>query len=329
MVPHASLGTALAVAVFVAAVAAEAQPAAKVAHIGYLGFGFPAQVAPLLDRFGEGLREHGWVEGRNIRIEYRWAEGKADRLDDLAAELVRLKVEVIVAGSELPIRAAKKATTTIPIVMATSGDAAATGLVRSLAQPAGNVTGLTTIAPELAGKRLQVLRDMVPGLTRVAVLLNGADPLKLREFQEAEVPARQIGLTLYRVEVRGPSPDFDAAFSKMTTDRVGALFVLGDALLYNYRTQLPIRAARYRLPTIYETKEYLGSDGLMAYGPSIGEMFRQAAGYVDKILRGASPGNLPVEQPTTFELNINRTTAKALGLTIPPSLLLQATQVTD
>jgi putative ABC transport system substrate-binding protein len=260
---------------------------------------------------------------------YRWAHGKPERLADLAQELVRLRVDVIFAASELPIQAAKAATTRIPIVMGTSADAVTSGLVSSLARPGGNVTGLTTISPELAGKRLQVLSEMIPGLSRVAVLLNGSDPVKVREFQGAQIAARPLGLDLYAVEVRGPWPDFDGAFSKMIRHRVDALLVLGDALLYNHRAQVPIRSAQHRVPTMFGSKEYLGSTGLIAYGPSLGEMFRQAAGYVDKILKGATPASLPVEQPTRFEMVINVKAAKALGLTVPSSILLRADQVIE
>ena len=308
---------------------AEAPLANKVVRIGYLGLGFHAEVAPLLDAFREGLRERGWVERHDYMIEYRWAEGKVDQLDHLVADLVGLNVDAIVAGSELPIRAAKNATTRIPIIMASSGDAGATGLVSSLARPGGNVTGLTTMNLQLQGKRLQVLTEMLPGLSRVGVLLNGADPVKRREFAEAQPAARQLGITLHAAEVRGPSPDFDGAFAKIARDRVGALLVLGDALLYNYRAHIWVRSARHRMPTLYETKDHLEGAGLVAYGPSLAEMFRRAAGYVDRILKGAKPSDLPVEQPTKFELTINLKTAKALGLTIPASLLARADQVIE
>jgi putative tryptophan/tyrosine transport system substrate-binding protein len=312
-----------------APLAAEAQPAAKVARIGYLS-GSLAAGPHLREAFRQGLRDLGYVEGRNVVIEYRDAEGKVERLPALAAELVALKVDVIVtAAGTLVALAAQQATRTLPIVFAAAADPVGSGLVTSLARPGGNVTGLSLLTPELVGKCLEQLKQAVPGVTRVAVLWS---PGALGERTEkdmlkgAEVAGRELGVRLQFVEARGPK-DFDRAFSDMTRARAGALTVLASVMFTNERRRLVDLAAKHRLPAVYSLREFVDAGGLMAYGPNLADLFRRAAVYVDKILKGAKPADLPVEQPTTFELVINLKTAKALGLTIPQSLLQRADQV--
>ena len=311
-----------------APLAAEAQQAAKVARIGYLATDLAANLH-LREAFLQGLRDLGYVEGRSLVIEYRNAEGKSERLPALAAELVALKVDVIVAGGTPVALAAKQATTTLPIVFAGVGDPVASGLVTSLALPGGNVTGSSILNPELVGKCLELLTQAVPGISRVAVLWQpgglgertGKDMLK-----RAEVAARALGVRLQFVEARGPE-DFDKAFSDMTRARAGALTVLGSVMFFGERRRLVDLAAKNRLPAVYPLREYVDAGGLMSYGPNTADLFRRAATYVDKILKGAKPGDLPVEQPTKFELVINMKTAKALGLTIPQSLLGRADEI--
>jgi len=280
----------------------------------------------MTEGFRQGLRDLGYVEGRNVVIEFRDAEGKLERLPALAAELVALKVDVIVVGGTVAALAAKQATRTLPVVFVSAIDPVTDGLVTSLARPGGNVTGLSALAPELVGKRLELLKQAVPGVSQVAVLwqpgaLGERTERDLRK--EAEVAARALGVRLQFVEARGPD-DFDRAFSDMTKARAGALTVLGSTMLINERRRLVDLAAKNRLPAVYGLREYVDAGGLMCYGPNNADMSRRAATYVDKILKGAKPGDLPVEQPTKFELVINLKTAKALGLTIPPSLLQRA-----
>ena len=310
--------------------AAEAQQAAKVPRIGLLA-GTLAVGSRTVEAFRQGLRDLGYVEGRNLVIEYRDAEGKLERLPALAAELVALKVDVIVASNTPAALAAKQATRTLPIVFASAADPVTSGLVTSLARPGGNVTGLSTLAPELVGKRLEQLKQAVPGVSRVAVLWQ---PGALDERTEkdmlkaAEVAARALGVRLQFVEARGPA-DFDRAFSDMTRARAGALTVLPSAMFVNERRRLVDLAAKNRLPAVYPQREYVDAGGLMAYGANLADLFRRAATYVDKILKGAKPGDLPVEQPTKFELVINLKTANALGITIPQSVLLRADRVIE
>jgi putative ABC transport system substrate-binding protein len=312
-----------------APLAAEAQQAAKVARIGWLGFNLAAGDPRITEAFLQGLRDLGYVEGRNVVVDYRDAEGKSERLSALAAELVALKVDLIVVAGTLAALAAKQATRTLPIVFIAVGDPVTSGLVTSLARPGGNVTGSTVLDPALVGKRLEQLKQAVPGVSRVAVLWQpgflpertGKDILK-----ETEVAGRALGVRLQFVEARGPA-DFDRAFSDMTRARAGALTVLGSAMLFAERRRLVDLAAKHRLPAVYTTREFVDAGGLMAYGPNVADLFRRAATYVDKILKGAKPGDLPVEQPTKFELVINLKTAKALGLTIPQSLLQRADEV--
>jgi putative tryptophan/tyrosine transport system substrate-binding protein len=320
----------LAVSLALAPLEAEAQQAAKVPRIGYLGLN-RAAYPHLHEAFLQGLRDLGYVEGRNVVIEYRDAEGKSERLPALAAELVALKVDVIVAPSTLPALAAKQATRTLPIVFASVSDPVSSGLATSLARPGGNLTGLSDLTPELVGKCLELLKQAVPGVGRVAVLWQpGAfDERTEKDMLKAtEVAARALGVRLQFVEARGPD-DFDRAFSDMTSARGGALTVLPTAMFFNERRRLVDLAAKYRLPTVFGYREGVDAGGLMSYGPSIPDLWRRAATYVDKILKGAKPADLPVEQPTKFELVINLKTAKALGLTIPQTLLQRADQVIE
>jgi putative ABC transport system substrate-binding protein len=309
--------------------AAEAQQAAKIARIGYLSPNL-AFSPHTHEAFRQGLRDLGYVEGRNLAIEYRDAEGKAERLPALAAELVALKVDVIVTGGGTPTAlAAKQATRTIPIVFAGVADPVTSGLVTSLARPGGNVTGSSNLTPELVGKRLEQLTQAVPGVSRVAVLWQPGGLGQRTEkdmLKGAEVAALAVGVRLQFVEARGPE-NFDRAFSDMTRARAGALTVLPSNMFINERTRLVDLAAKHRLPAVYGLREFVDAGGLMSYGPNLADLSRRAATYVDKILKGAKPGDLPVEQPTKFELVINLKTAKTLGLTIPPSLLQRADEV--
>jgi putative tryptophan/tyrosine transport system substrate-binding protein len=309
-----------------APLAAEVQQATKIARIGYLTLNRAAG-PHRLEAFLQGLRDLGYVEGRNVVIEYRDAEGKSERLPALAAELVALKVDVIVAGGGAQAAlAAKQATNTLPIVFAATADPVGSGLVTSLARPGGNVTGLSLIFPELVGKCLEQIKQAVPGVNRVAVLWQpGAYGERTEKdmLKAAEVAGQALGLRLQVVEARDPAV-FDRAFSEMTKARAGALTVLGSVTFANERRRLVDLAAKNRLPAAYMDRDYVDAGGLMSYGPNVAELFRRAATYVDKILKGAKPGDLPVEQPTKFELVINLRTAKVLGLTIPPSVLGRA-----
>jgi putative ABC transport system substrate-binding protein len=313
-----------------APLAAEAQEAAKIARIGYLAADRAAN-RHMPEAFRQGLRDLGYVEGRNVVIEYRDAEGKLERLPALAAELVALKVDVIVAGGTPQALAAKQATRTLPIVFAAAADPVTSGLVASLARPGGNVTGLSMLTPELVGKCLEQLKQAVPGVSRVAVLWQ---PGALGERTEkdmlkgAEVAARALGVRLQFLEARGPA-DFDRAFSEMTRARADALTVLPSTMLNAERRRLVDLAAKNRLPAVYPWREGVDAGGLMSYGPDFADLFRRAATYVDKILKGAKPADLPIEQSTKYELVINLKTAKALGLTIPPSLLQRADEVIE
>jgi putative tryptophan/tyrosine transport system substrate-binding protein len=321
-----------ALALLAAPRAVGAQQAGKVYRIGYIG-NASLNTTPESSRFHEafrqGLRERGWVEGRNTVIEWRFAEERMERFPDLAAELVRLKVDLIVTVAGAPAaRAAKQATTTIPIVAVAISDPVGQGLVASLARPGGNVTGLATLFPELAMKRLGLLKETLPGVSRVAVLWNAANPANVLIFRGVQAAARSLGVTLQSREVRGPD-DFEAAFARMSRERSDALFVLDDPLLFHRQASIVDFAARKRLPAMYPFRESVEAGGLIAYSVNLVELHRRAAEYVDKILKGAHPGELPMEQPTTFELVINLKTAKALGLTIPPSLLQRADQVIE
>ena len=314
-----------------APLAAEAQQAVKIARIGFLTPNMAASPPHVREAFLQGLRDLGYVEGRNVVLEYRDAEGKSERFPALAAELVALKVDVIVAPGTPAALAAKQATRTLPIVFPIAGDPVTSGLVTSLARPGGNVTGLSILDPDLVGKCLEQLKQAVPGVSGVAVLWQ---PGGLGErtdkdmLKGAEVAASALGVRLQFVEARGPA-DFDRAFSEMTRARAGALTVLPSTMFLHERRRLVDLAARNRLPAVYPWREAVDAGGLMAYGANIADLFRRAATYVDKILKGAKPADLPVEQPTKFELVINLKTAKALGLTIPQSVLGRADQVIE
>jgi putative tryptophan/tyrosine transport system substrate-binding protein len=315
-----------------APLAAEAQQPTKIARIGYLSPNL-ATSPHLREAFRQGLRDLGYVEGRNLVIEYRDAEGRFERIPALAAELVALKVDVIVTeggNTAVPV-AAKQATRTLPIVFASASDPVASGLVTSLARPGDNVTGLSSFTTELVGKRLELLTQSVPGVGQIAVLwLPGA--LGERTDKEmltgAEVAARGLGVRLQFVEARAPA-DFDRAFSDMTKARAGALTLLPSNLFRREHRRLLDLAARHRLPAVYPWRDFVDAGGLMSYGASLTDSSRRAATYVDKILKGAKPGDLPVEQPTKFELVINLKTARTLALTIPPSVLSRADQVIE
>ena len=316
----------LALGTLLAPLAADAQQAGKVARIGYVGVSSASAVPHADEAFRHGLRDLGYVEGQNIAIEYRWAEGQLDRLPDLAAELVRLKVDVIVASSTPTALAAKNATRTIPIVFVTAGDPVGSGLVAGIARPGGNITGLSLLAPEIVAKQLQLLKEAVPQASRVAVLSNPANPYTALMVKETEAAARSLGMWVQLLGVRGADA-FDSAFSAVTKGRASALFVLFDPFLFAHRTRIAEFANKNRLPAMYPHREYAETGGLMAYGADIRDNFRRAATYVHKILTGTKPADLPVEQPTKFELVINLKTAKALGLTIPQSVLIRADEV--
>ena len=321
--------TILALSVLLTPLGAEAQQTGQSARIGWLGFGTltsPAAVQ-LMEAFRQGLREHGWVEGQNFVIEYRGAEGRAERLPGLAAELVGLEVDVLVTASGEPgVLALKRATTTIPIVMAISADPVGTGLVDSLARPGGNVTGLTILATEVAAKRLELLKEVVPKASRIAVLWNAAYPGKSLELKESQSAARALGVSLRPVEAREPD-DLPGAFAAIARAKPDALITFSDPLTNTERRRIVDFAVRSRLPMISEVRFFADEGGLMTYGPSVTDMCRRAATYVDKILKGAKPANLPVEQPTKLYLVVNLKAAKALGLTIPQSILLRADEV--
>jgi putative ABC transport system substrate-binding protein len=307
--------------------AAEGQQAKKVYRIGYLSGGSSTAPQHLIEAFRQGLSELGWVERRNIVIDYRFAEGRLDRLPDLAAELVQLKVDVIVAAPTPPAVAAKNATGAIPIVMISANDPVGQGLIASLARPGGNVTGSSySVSQEIYGKQLGLLTELVPKVRRVAVLSNPAAPSLVPAIGAVKIAARSLGVQLQFLEARGPN-EFDGAFAAMAKEHAGALLVLTDPVFSLHRTRLADLAAKSRLPAAYTNRLPVEAGGLMSYGPSFPDLWRRAASYVDKILKGAKPGDLPVEQPTKFELVINLKTAKALGLTIPPSLLGRADEV--
>jgi putative tryptophan/tyrosine transport system substrate-binding protein len=303
-------------------IAATAQPATKVYRIGVLAPGCHPP-SSTLDILLQGLRDLGYVEGQNLVIEWRYSEGKAERFADLTAELVRQNVDLIVAVSTPAALAAKHATQTIPIVMVYVADPVGTGLVAGLARPEGNVTGVSDMATELSAKRLELLKEAMPTLARVAVLWNAADPGMVLRFREIEAAARGLGVTLQPLEVRGPN-DFEPAFTAMTQERPDALFVVAEALTLTHRCRVLDFAAQHRLPAMYEFGVFAHDGGLMAYGPKLTETFQRGAYYIDRILQGTKPANLPVEQPMRFELVINLETAKTLGLTLPPTLLVQA-----
>ena len=310
----------LTLGILAAPLAADAQPPTKVPRIGLLDY------AAFWEPLRQGLRDLGYVEGQNIAFEYRPTEGRRERLPDLAAELLRLKVDVIVTYGTPGTLAAKQATTTIPIVMVGVGDPLRTGLVPSLARPGGNVTGSSQLGPELSAKRLELLKESLPKVTRVAFLWNPTNPTQVVHFEDIQVGARALGVTLQSVKVSSPN-EFESAFAAMMRGRPDALMITADPLHQLHVRRIIDFAAKSRLPAMYQVPENVIAGGLMSYGTNLPELFRRGAFYVDKILKGAKPADLPVEQPTKFELVINMKTAKALGLTIPQSVLVRADQV--
>jgi putative tryptophan/tyrosine transport system substrate-binding protein len=306
---------------------AAGQEPKKVPRIGFLSAATRTSSPHLTEAFLQGLRELGYVEGQNITIEYRWAEGRFEQLPDLAGDLVHLKVDVIVAAVTQPSLAAKKATGTIPIVMVGVSDPVESGLVASLARPGTNITGTSSMTAEVVGKQLELLKETLPKISRVAALWNPANPVfQAIQRRETEVAARALGVQLQLMEARGPD-EIDRAFAAMAKERTKALLVLGDPVFASHRKRIADLAAKHRLPSVSGTREYVESGGLMAYGTSFSDMYRRAAYYVDKILKGTRPADLPVEQPMKFELVINLKTAKQIGLTIPQSVLYRADKV--
>ncbi len=318
---------AITLAVLVAPPAAGAQQAARVYRIGLLDYS-PAEPARIAwwDAFRRGLQELGWVEGRTVAFETRWGEGKVQRLPDLAADLVRLKVDLIVVTSTPGAQAAMQATKEIPIVFGNVSDPIASGIVASLARPGGNATGWSNMLPELSGKLLELLKEVKPGIARVAVLWNPGNPGKTLDIKEAQVAARVLGVTLQSLELR-TSKDMETTFSVMSKGRPDGIITLLDALTLAHRQRIVDFAAQKRLPAIYQASEFVRAGGLLSYAPNIEYQWHHAATFADKILKGAKPADLPVEQPTRFELVINLRAAKALGLTFPPSILIRADQV--
>jgi putative ABC transport system substrate-binding protein len=317
------------VGVLAAPFAAEAQPAGKVPRIGFVEAGSSTVNRHFANAFRQGLRELGYVEGHNIVIEERWAEGRSERFSVLLDELLRLKIDVLVQASTVGAAAAKRATTTVPIVFVGVGDPVSTGLVTSLARPSGNLTGLSLALSEgLAGKLVELIKEMVPTLARAGLLFNPLGALVTQWGKGTRAAGAVLGVRFQEFEVRDLK-DIDSAFAAMAREHLGGLILITDPLTLRYRTQVVQLAANCRLPTIYSFGEFARVGGLLAYGASVAGMFHRAAAFVDRILRGAKPADLPVEQPTKFELVINLKTAKALGLTIPPSLLLRADQVID
>jgi putative ABC transport system substrate-binding protein len=304
-----------------------AQPAGKVPRIGWLGGPSRESAQPFVRAFQQGLKDLGWIEGQNIVIEWRFADGKAERLPGLAAELVGLRVDLIVVPSTPTALAAKNATKSIPLIAVAGGDPVALGLVTSLARPGGNITGLTSsVGPEMAGKQLELLKEAVPTASRMAVLWNPATPGNALALREVEIAARVLGVELQPLEAKRLD-DFERAFATMIRQRAGALLVLGDVMFTTHRARLTDLALKSRLAAMYGDRQFVHGGGLIAYGANLLDNFRRAAVYVDRILRGAKPGDLPIERPTKFELVVNLKTAKALGLTISPSLLQRADQV--
>jgi putative tryptophan/tyrosine transport system substrate-binding protein len=306
--------------------AARAQQPGKLPTIGYLGTAAASAWAPWTAAFVQRLHELGWIEGRTIAIQYRWAEGRPERWAEIAAEFVRLKVDVIVSGGNAAV-AAKQASTAVPIVFTMVDDPVGMGLVASLARPGGNVTGLAINQPDLAGKRLALLREVVPGLRRLAIMANVEYPFAVLEMAEIETAARTLGLDVAPFEIRR-AEDIAPAFEALK-GRAEALYVVGDALVTTHRIRINTLALAARLPTIHVVRESVEAGGLMSYGPNFANLFRRAADHVDKILRGTKPGEIPVEQPTKFDLVINLTTAKALGLDVPLQLQQLADQVIE
>jgi putative ABC transport system substrate-binding protein len=308
--------------------ASRAQQPRKSPRLGVLLAGTPDSFSTRARAFVEGLRDHGYVEGRTIAIEWRWGQDRVERLPELAAELVALNVDAIVTGGTPAAKALKSATRTIPIIMAIIGDPVAAGLVASLARPGGNATGFSIVAPELSGKRLQLLKEVIPGISSVAVMSNVANPQSQIELNEMQIAARTLSLRLQSIQTSAEA-SLEKAFETSIHEPVQALIVLTDAVLYSQRDRIVALAAANRLPAMYFFREFVVQGGLMSYAPSDTDLFRRAAIHVDKVLKGTSPGDLPVEQPTKFELVINLKTAKALGLTVPDTVLARADEVIE
>jgi putative tryptophan/tyrosine transport system substrate-binding protein len=307
--------------------AARAQQPAKLPTIGFMGAANSSSYGQWVAAFVQRLRELGWIEGRTVAIEVRWAEGHTERLAEIAAEFVRLKVDVIVTHSAVPVLAAKQATSVIPIVFAVAADPLGTGLVASLAHPGGNVTGLSVQWTDIAGKRLELLREVVPGMRRLAIMANVGAPAAILEMGEAQAAARTLGLEAATIEI-WRADEIATAFDALK-GRAEALYVCVDPLVSAHRIRIITLAQGARLPTMFAFREFVEAGGLMSYGTNFSDLYRRAADYVDKILHGAKPGDIPVEQPTKFDLIINITTAKALGLEIPPTLLARADEVIE
>jgi putative ABC transport system substrate-binding protein len=305
---------------------AQAQQPTKVSRIGYITAGSLSAQSARIEAFRQGLRELGYTEGKNLVIEYRQAEGKFDRLPALATELVRLKVDIIISGGPTVTRTAKEATTTIPIVMVQDSDPVRSGFVASLAHPGGNITGLSTLAPELSGKRLELLKEIVPKLSRVAVLGDSTEPANAQSLKEIELAAKAFGFKLQYLDVLIPK-DIETAFQAATKGRADAALLLASAVYTPHRKEVADLAVKSRLPAIYINSEFVEDGGLMAYGVSFFDLYRRAATYVDKILKGRKPADLPVEQPIKFEFIVNLKAAKQIGLTIPPNVLVRADKV--
>ncbi|PYN73043.1 MAG: ABC transporter substrate-binding protein [Candidatus Rokuibacteriota bacterium] len=325
------LAVILTLSLALAPLALEAQQPGKVPRVGVLLTGDQSRHLTHVEAFRQGLRERGYVEGKNVVIEYRFGDGKLDRLPQLAAELVGLNVDLIVTSGTPPTRAALQATRTIPIVMTLVGDPIAAGFIASLAKPGGSITGLTQITGELDGKRLELLKEAFPKVSRVAVLFDPGSAAQegIGTLRDTRMAAEALGVKLLSLELRGPNPDLGGAFRTATSERVGALLVAPGPATELHRKRVVDLAAKSRLPAMYGSNEFVDLGGLMSYGPSQPDLFRRAATHVDKLLKGAKPADLPVEQPTKFELVINLKTAKALGLTIPPSVLGRADQIIE
>jgi putative ABC transport system substrate-binding protein len=306
--------------------AAHAQQGGRKYVIGRFSAGSAAE--PTNNDFTEALRELGWVEGENVIFERRYAENQLERLPELAADLVGLKVDLIAAGGTLAPLTAKRATSTIPIVMTVAGDPVGSGLVDSLARPGGNVTGMSLMAPELGGKRLELLKELLPRLARVAVLWNAANPYSTRVFKQVQAASGTLRIEVQSLELRGPD-DFNGAFETVRRQHPDALMTIEDPLTFNHRNRIAEFAVGQQLPSLSGLSEFAAAGGLMSYGANQADLYRRAAGYVDKILKGAKPADLPVQQPIKFELVINLKTAKALGITIPPPLLARANEVIE
>jgi putative ABC transport system substrate-binding protein len=320
------IGFIITLGILLGSLAAQAQQTGNVYRIGFLGNSTAALEANLVGPFREGLRELGYVEGRNVLIEYRWAEGKYDRFPALIGELLALKVAVIVTAGTPATLAVKKATTSVPLVMSAVGDPVGTGIVPSLSHPGGNITGLTAISTEMDAKRLELLREVVPSVSYIALLWNAASPLQVLAEKQVQAAAQVLRMRVLSLGVK-TEEEIKSALAVMARERPDALLVLADRLLLHHRALIMDFATRHRLPGVHAYRELVEAGGLMSFGPSYADMHKRAAYFVDRILKGAKPGDLPVERPRTFELVINLKVAKALGLTIPQSVLLRGTEI--